>query len=153
MTHYHLRDLGQRPLPLGVKEGAEYRLDPLTTVGSRVPQDPRQALLSEIIRQMNDLFAGEGLTDADRLHFVTHIADKMLESPTLAQQAAVNQKAQFGDSPDFRIAFDDAVLAAYENHKAMSEQVMGQGQVREVMARLLLELVYQGFAERRRAVA
>ena len=150
MTHYHLRDLGQRPLVLGVQEGAEYRLDPLTAVGSRLPQDPHQALLSAIIRQMNELFAGEGLTDADRLHFVTHLADKMLESPTLAQQAAANQKAQFGDSPDFRAAFDDAVLAAYENHKAMSEQVMSQGQVREVMAGLLLELVYLGFAERRR---
>ncbi len=98
---------------------------------------------------MNDLFAGEGLTDADRIHYVNHLAGKMMESDLLAQQAAANHKAQFGDSPDFMNAYEDAVIAAYENHKSMSEQVMAKAHVKQAMAALLLDLVYQGFAERR----
>lgn len=149
MTHYNLRDLGQRKLGLSEESGTDTGLKPMTDAGSKVAQDPKQALLSEIVSQMNDLFEGEGLTDADRVSYVNHIAGKMLESEILAQQAAANQKAQFGDSPDFMEAFEDAVLAAYENHKSMSEQVMGKGHVKKAMLSMLLDMVYQGFEEQR----
>jgi len=150
MTHYNLRDLGKRQMELGAEQDrAEYQLAPMTETGSRVPQDPAQALLSEIVGKMNDLFEGEELTDADRINYVNHIAGKMMESEVLARQAAANQKAQFGDSPDFMNAFEDAVMAAYENHKNMSEQVMGKGHVKKAMAALLLDLVYRGFEEKR----
>ncbi len=46
-------------------------------------------------------------------------------------------------------AFEDAVLAAYENHKSMSEQVMGKGHVKKAMLSMLLDMVYQGFEEQR----
>lgn len=149
MTHYNLRDLGKRKLGLGEPTEEPTTLDPMTGIGSRLPQDPKQALLSEIVHQMNDLFEGEELTDADRINYVNHIAGKMMESEVLAQQAAANQKAQFGDSPDFMNAFEDAVIAAYENHRSMSEQVMGKGHVKKAMAALLLDLVYQGFEDKR----
>lgn len=150
MTHYNLRDLGKRQMELSAEQDrAEYQLAPMTETGSRVPQDPAQALLSEIVGKMNDLFEGEELTDADRINYVHHIAGKMMESEVLAQQAAANQKAQFGDSPDFMNAFEDAVMAAYENHKNMSEQVMGKNHVKKAMAALLLDLVYRGFEEKR----
>lgn len=55
----------------------------------------------------------------------------------------------FGESPDFMNAFDDAVMAAYENHKNMSEQVVGKGHVKKAMAAMLLDLVYDAFQERR----
>lgn len=149
MTHYNLCDLGKRKLGLGEPTEERTTLDPMTGIGSRLPQDPKQALLSEIVHQMNDLFEGEDLTDADRINYVNHIAGKMMESEILAQQAAANQKAQFGDSPDFMNAFEDAVMAAYENHRSMSEQVMGKGHVKKAMAALLLDLVYQGFEDKR----
>lgn len=150
MTHYNLRDLGKRGLGLGEHHDDDTVLKPMTGVGSRVPQDPKQALLSEIVGKMNDLFEGEELTDADRINYVNHIADKMMESEILAQQAAANQKAQFGDSPDFMNAFEDAVMSAYENHKSMSEQVMGKGHVKKAMAAMLLELVYGGLRDKQR---
>ncbi len=149
MTHYNLRDLGKRKLGLGDRNEDDTALKPMTDAGSRVPQDPKQALLSEIVGKMNDLFEGEELTDADRINFVNHIAGKMMESEMLAQQASANKKAQFGESPDFMNAFDDAVMAAYENHKNMSEQVMGKGHVKKAMAAMLLDLVYDAFQARR----
>ncbi len=149
MTHYNLRDLGKRQLGLANPTNEPAAIDPMTGIGSRVPQDPKQALLSEIVGMMNDLFEGEELTDADRINYVNHIAGKMMESEVLARQAAANQKAQFGDSPDFMNAFEDAVMAAYENHKNMSEQVMGKGHVKKAMAALLLDIVYRGFEEKR----
>lgn len=34
---------------------------PITDAGSRVPRDPKQALMSKIVGKMNDLFEGEEL--------------------------------------------------------------------------------------------
>jgi type I restriction enzyme R subunit len=49
MTHYHLRDLGRRTLELR-EPAADYEpLRPLTGLGSGIPRDPPQALLSEIV--------------------------------------------------------------------------------------------------------
>ena len=54
----------------------------------------------EIIEKVNDLFEGE-LTDQDKLVYVNNvIKGKLLESETLAQQAANNTKEQFANSPD-----------------------------------------------------
>lgn len=149
MTHYNLRDLGKRQMGLGEPTEEPTTLDPLTSVGGRVPQDPKQAMLSEIVGRMNDLFEGDELTDADRVNYVNHIAGKMMESEILEKQAAANHKSQFGASPDFMNVFEDAVMAAYENHKAMSEQVMGKDHVKKAMAGMLLDMVFNGFAEKR----
>ncbi|OZB82445.1 MAG: hypothetical protein B7X28_03550 [Halothiobacillus sp. 13-55-253] len=75
----------------------------------------------------------------------------MLESDILARQAAANQKEQFGDSPDFVGAFEDAVLSAYQNHKNMSEQVMSKTHVKKAMVAMLLDLVYGGFKDRQQS--
>lgn len=149
MTHHNLKSLGNRNLGLSTDDDETHTLDPMTDVGSRVPQDPKLAMLKEIVSQMNDLFEGETLTDADKINYATHIRDKMLESVTLEKQAAANKKDQFGASPDFMKAFEDAVISAYENHRSMSEQVLSKGNVKKAMAAMLLDMVYNGFEEKR----
>lgn len=149
MTHHNLKSLGNRNLGLSTDDGEDHTLDPMTDLGSRVPQDPKLAMLKEIVSQMNDLFEGETLTDADKINYATHIRDKMLESVTLEKQAAANKKDQFGASPDFMKAFEDAVISAYENHRSMSEQVLSKGNVKKAMAAMLLDMVYGGFEEKR----
>lgn len=152
MTHYNLRDRGNRNLWGG--DGGEdgnddkTKLRPMTGAGSATPKDPVQAMLKEIVEQMNDLFEGNALTDADKINYATHIRDKMMESEVLAKQASANEKDQFGASPDFMQAFEDAVISAYKNHKDMSEQVMSKGYVKKAMAGLLLDMVYEGFVSR-----
>lgn len=152
MTHYNLRDRGNRNLWGG--DGGEdgdddkTKLRPITGAGSATPKDPVQAMLKEIVEQMNELFEGNALTDADKINYATHIRDKMMESEVLAKQASANEKDQFGASPDFMQAFEDAVISAYKNHKDMSEQVMSKGYVKKAMAGLLLDMVYEGFVSR-----
>jgi len=150
MTHHHLRSLGNKNLGLHPDEDAENpTLKPMTDVGSRLPQDPELVAMKEIVEQMNSLFEGESLTEADKINYATHIRDKMLESETLAKQAAANEKDQFGASPDFMKAFEDAVISAYQNHRDMSEQVLSKGTVKKAMAALLMDMVYKGFEAKR----
>lgn len=106
-------------------------------------------MLREIVEQMNELFEGNELTDADMVNYAAHIRDKMMESDVLAKQSAANTKNQFGASPDFINVFEDAVISGYQSHKSMSEQVMGKTHIKKAMAAMLLDLVYKGFEDKR----
>ncbi len=75
--------------------------------------------------------------------------DKMLENPVLAQKAAANNKDQFAASPDFESAMMSAVVAAYENHMAMSEQVLKKNNVRAGLKEIRKDLVYEAFEKNR----
>jgi type I restriction enzyme R subunit len=88
-------------------------------------------------------------TEADQVNYVNHIRDKMLENPTLAQQAAANKKDQFAASPDFDEAMMTAVLNAYDNHVSMSEQVLKKDNVKAGLKEILKDLVYEAFAKGR----
>jgi len=144
LTHYRLQDLGSTSIPL--KEGPP--LTPMTDVGSAEARDPEMALLREIIAQMNELFAGD-LSEADKVAWIQQISGNMLEDANLAAQASQNSMEQFALG-DFGTAIMDAILKALDAHESMAEQVMTNERTREGVKRLVLELVYLGFAKRRR---
>lgn len=152
MTHHALRNKGEKPLVLGKpKEGDEddSKLSPITGVGSGGAPEKIKVMLSEILAKVNELFEGQDLTDADRVNYINHLRDKMLESEILAKQASSNVKDQFKESPDFKNAMMDAIIGAYESHKSMSEQALKSDTVQEGLANLLLDLVWQGFQARK----
>lgn len=142
LTHYRMNDLGKRRLKLNETDG-EYTLSPSAEIGTAAPHDPEMAPFSEVIAQMNELFAGE-LTDADLLTYARHITDKMLESDTLAKQAATNNKEQFALG-DFSAVFMDTIIEGLDNYQSMAEQVLTKEQTRKGFQRLVLDAVYQGF--------
>jgi type I restriction enzyme, R subunit len=140
LTHYKLKHQGAQQLRLRESDG-DYRLDAPTEIGSGAVHDPVKARLTEIIQKLNDLFEGE-LSDADVLSFATHIRDKMIENPTLRQQAASNTKEQFALG-DFRKAMMNAVVAGMSNYQSMGKQVLSNERVREGFATVLLDIVYE----------
>jgi type I restriction enzyme R subunit len=146
LTHYRLQDLGRRAVKLEDEKG-QYKLQPLGAAGTAVPHDPVMANLAEIVRQMNDLFSGD-LSDADLLTYAQHITGKLLENPTLAEQAASNTAEQFAMG-DFPKAFVDVVVDALDSYQSMAEQVLAKETTRAGFERLVLELVYRGFARAR----
>jgi len=129
------------------EEGGDYRLTPMVEVGTAAPHDPEMARLSEIVRQMNDLFAGD-LTDADLLTYARHITGKLLENEALAQQAASNSQEGFALG-DFPRVFIDTVIDALDSYQSMAEQVLSREETRQGFERMVLELVYRGFAQMR----
>jgi type I restriction enzyme R subunit len=147
LTHYKLSDKGKQDIALasGSEDG---KLKPLTDLGSGKPHDPEQVLLTQVVRQMNDLF--EGVTDTDLLPFALHISGKMLENETLAEQAAANTKEQFDASPDFKDAMIQSVADGFDKYSDMAKQVLNSAKVQDGLATLLGELVYAGFAKQRR---
>ncbi|GAB2730675.1 hypothetical protein [Halomonas garicola] len=93
LTHYRMTKREEKRLQLEVAEGDP--LKPVSDVGSGKPHDPEKQRLDEIIERMNDLYGAE-VSDDDKIHFATGIAD--------------------------RISRDEAVMAQVNNHTP--EQVM-----------------------------
>ena len=137
LTHYHLKD--GKAARLSVKERPNIPLDPLADAGRGQVQDKEKARLSEIIEKVNDLFAGD-LTDEDRVAFVHHVRDKLLESEQLQAQAANNSKAQFSASPDLSNAITQAVIGALDSYTAMSTQALNSEATKQGLKSVLLDL-------------
>jgi type I restriction enzyme R subunit len=136
LTHHTLKFQGTRTVPLSVQDAP--KLNPLTESGSGSVQEKEKARLQEIITRVNDLFEGD-LTDDDRLVYVNNvIKGKLLESATLAQQAANNTKEQFSNSPDLSSELMNAFMDALAAHNAMSKQALESERVRSGLKDILL---------------
>ena len=145
LTHYRLK--GQEARQLKLKEGdGDYGLKAPGEVGSGEGHDPHLAKLAEIIQQMNDLFEGE-LSEADMIGLVTHISERMIANPVLAQQAEHNSKEQFALG-DFRKIMLDTVVDGLESYQSMAGQVLSNERTREGFAIVLLDIVYAALRER-----
>jgi len=147
LTHYKLSDQGMQALRLG-QDLAEYKLKPITDLGSGKAHDPASAMLAEIISKMNELFDGD-LTDNDLLALANHVGGKMMENEMLAEQAAANTKEQFGASPDYKAVMLDSVADGLDKYQEMAKQVLNSERVQEGLSEILLDLVFAGFAKRR----
>ena len=135
LTHYRLRGEGKQALALG---GAEARkIDPLGEAGTHGIREPEKLRLRELIARVNELFEGQ-LTDDDKLVYVNALKAKLLESPTLVQQATGNTKEQFSSSPDLSMELMNAIMDALAAHTTMSRQALDSVKVRDGLKDILL---------------
>jgi type I restriction enzyme R subunit len=140
LSHYRLKHLEQKSLPLESTPADGAQLEPASAAGSGVGRDPAKALLQEIIAKMNEVFEGE-VTDADALTFAYGVRDKMLESPTLREQARHNSKAQFALG-DFKTELLNAVIASLDSYQDKAGQVLSNEKTRATFSSILLDMVY-----------
>ncbi len=146
LTHHKLSTSGKKDLLLG---GEAEKLKPMTETGSGEVQDKEKALLSEIVRKLNDLFVGD-LTDSDQLSYAMAVKGKLLENATLVQQATSNLKEQFANSPALTKALTDAIIDALDAHGAMSKQALESSAVRSGLKDALMGpgQLYEALRER-----
>jgi type I restriction enzyme R subunit len=82
------------------------------------------------------------------VNYAFGVRDKLMENESLAQQAASNSKDQFSQG-DIKDAVVDAVIEHMEVHSSMANQVLNNQQTMEGFMRLMVDLVYEGFAKNR----
>jgi type I restriction enzyme R subunit len=138
LTHHALKERDRASMVLEARE--KPLLYPLNETGGGSVQDKERARLDEIIEKVNTLFEGE-LSDQDKLSYVNVVREKLLESSTLAQQAANNIKEQFANSPDLDSGIDDAIMESWEAHRLMSTQALGSKAIRDAIKDILLNHV------------
>ena len=144
LTHYRLQRLGEQSLDL--ESGEAVPLAPVTDAGTGQALTDEQRRLAEIVDRMNDLFSGD-LSEADLVGYVTTIKGKLLESETLAEQAASNTEEQFALG-DFKNILTDIVLDGQEGHNKIADQLLKDEHVFAAMQGMLARLVYAAFRGR-----
>ena len=146
MTHYNLSKQKNQDLNLGKAAETGDPLRPVAFTGSGSPHDPEKVFLSELIKELNELFEGE-LTDLDVINYTNSIRDKVLESPTLRKQAMANTKDRLIISPDFEREFTKAVIGQMGINQKMSEQILNDREKRLRFSSLVIDLIYKMLRE------
>lgn len=100
------------------------KLKPALDAGTGTAIDDEKKRLSEIVEKMNDLFSGN-LSEADLVGYVTTIKGKLLESETLAEQAANNTEQQFSMG-DFKDVLTD-IIDGQGGHNKIADQLLKDG--------------------------
>lgn len=139
LTHYRLKMIAEHQLNLKDGEG-DYQLKGTDGLGSGKPHNPEKEALSAIIARLNELFAGESLTDKDKLNYMHTIKDKVLENTKVLQQIESNTPDQvmIGDYPS---AVQDAVMESLHAHGDLASQILQNSVVSAEFARLLLGVI------------
>jgi type I restriction enzyme R subunit len=110
-------------------------------VGTGRPRQEDKAHLSEIVDVLNDRF-GTDFTREDQLFFEQIVGD-LKKDDSLGDQARNNTMAQF------KLAFDPkglaAVLGRMERNEQISNQFMGNEELRAVALELMMRQVYEHF--------
>lgn len=145
LTHYRLQKQGEMALDL--EKGEPVKLKPASEAGTGKALSDEEKQLREIVEKMNDLFAGD-LTDADLVGYVTTIKGKLMESETLADQAANNSEQQFGLG-DFKDVLTDLIIEGQENHNKIADQLLKDERIFVAMQGMLASAVYSSFKRAR----
>ncbi|MEP3632384.1 MAG: DEAD/DEAH box helicase family protein [Shimia thalassica] len=138
LSHYRLSKLKQQNLSLVVKGGQG--LEPGDGLGSGVAKDKSEEFLSQIIERLNDLFAGDGLTDDDVVNYAQTISDKVRENERVMMQIANNtrEQAMLGD---FQKAVEDAILDSSTAHQKQMMQLLAFPEKGGLFASIIYEML------------
>nr|WP_252730867.1 DEAD/DEAH box helicase family protein [Pacificibacter marinus] len=118
LSHYRLSKIKQQNLQLA-SDAAE-GLQPGSGLGSGKARDKQEEFLSQIIERLNEVFAGDGLTESDMLSYARTIKEKVKENQKVIAQIANNTRDQalLGDFPS---AVEEAIL---NSNAAQQKQMM-----------------------------
>ena len=137
MSHYRVSKLHQQDLKL--QEGkSEYQLDSGSGAGTATPKDKQEAMLSQIIERLNEVFAGEEFTDKDKVNFMNTIWDKVTENEIVVKQFTNNSVDQImlGGYPN---AAEDAMFDAKGTFEDMTMHLLSNPNQFKQFIRLMLD--------------
>ncbi|MFN8073878.1 MAG: hypothetical protein U0Q15_00490 [Kineosporiaceae bacterium] len=112
--------------PAGTKKISEptrraYRITSVDPGSGKAP-DPVLVAFQAVIDRLNDLFGAE-FSRSQVEGFVDTLGAVLLENEALVEQARVNSRVQFLESPDLSDAVVDAVFANQHSHNAIADYI------------------------------
>jgi len=138
LSHYRLSKMKQQDLQLSIDGGDG--LTPGSELGSGTAKDKAEEFLSQIIQRLNDLFAGDDLTDDDLVNYARTISDKVRENDRVMTQIANNtrEQAMLGD---FQKSIENAILDSNEAHQKQMMQLLSMPEKGSAFADIIYDLL------------
>jgi type I restriction enzyme R subunit len=141
LTHYRLQKLGQEKLDL--EQAEVIKLPGISEAGTGAAPEDEKKELREIVRKMNDLFAGE-ITDSDFIGAVTAWSGHLMANENLAEQARNNSEEQFAMG-DFKDAFLDVVIDAKDAQNSIADQLLKDDRKLSILQAMIAKMVWKQF--------
>ncbi|MEJ8476657.1 type I restriction endonuclease subunit R [Roseibium algae] len=140
LSRYRLSKIKQQDLLLSIDGGEG--LEPGNDLGTGVAKDKSEEFLSQIIERLNDLFAGDGLTNDDVVNYAQTVSDKVRENQRVMTQIANNtrEQAMLGD---FQKAIEDAILDSNEAHQKQMLKLLSMPDKGKEFANIIYEMLNQ----------
>lgn len=136
---------------LSLAAGKAAPLKPMGPGGGQAWDDP-ETRLSEIIKKMNAVFAGN-LSEADLRGYATTLIGKMVADDTLHEQANANDTVEAFGNGAYETKLNHVVVDALESHSEMASQALRHESVFKGLAQLLVDEVYLQLRSRPQAQA
>lgn len=140
-----IRQLKRAETRLQLDDGESAPLKPMTVGGGSV-HDPKFARLREIIERLNEMFGSDvpfGAVDSFQAGIVTNLE----ENHHLRDQAQVNSKSQFLQSPDLEQAVTNSLMGHLDIQGDLVGRVFANDDMRLEFMRLLGEIAYDRLRE------
>lgn len=139
LSHYRLSKIRQQDIQLK-EDSAEYKLQPGDDIGTAKPKDKKEALLSQLISQLNELFVTDNLTDSDMVNYAYTVRDKVRENAVVMSQILNNtaEQAMLGDFPK---AVDDAIMDSSDAHQNQMMQLLSDPEKAAKFGRVVFGLL------------
>lgn len=131
---------------LDMEAGKAEPMKPMGPGGGQAWDDPEDRL-SAIINKMNEVFSGN-LSDADFRGYATTLIGKLVNDPTLQEQAQANDTVDAFANGAYETKLNNAVVDALENHVAIADQALRHERVFKGLANMLVEEVYRQLREK-----
>ncbi|MGJ8572810.1 MAG: type I restriction endonuclease subunit R [Hoeflea sp.] len=138
LSHYRLSKIKEQDLALTIDGGEG--LVPGIGLGSGVAKDKTEELLSRIIERLNDLFAGEGLTDDDLVNYARTVSDKVRENPRVMSQIANNTRDQ-AMLGDFEKAVENAILDSGAAQQKQTNKLLSTPEKFKIFKDIIYEIL------------
>ncbi|KUJ71661.1 type I restriction endonuclease subunit R [Thiomicrospira sp. WB1] len=135
LTHYSIKNRKTHKIDLKSE-----KLDP-SQAGTAGATEPKTDTIENIVKQLNDAFAGE-LTDDDMVNYARTIADKVLEDTTTKTQLKNNPRdqAQLSDFPQVLLK---SVAESMDRHNEMASQILSNDRTKALFTEIVLDMIYQ----------
>jgi type I restriction enzyme R subunit len=128
---------------LGLTPGRPGQLSGVTAVGSGQIKATRYGLLEEVLKHINELFAGSDLEEVDRVNAFRSISHYATNSQCLQAEAMANSESDFAHSPSIIQELEDIPYRAELGHQAAIRYLVNSGQYRQLAEALLAQGLYE----------
>jgi type I restriction enzyme R subunit len=145
MTHYKLTKASEGSLALSA--GQQGQLSGVTSVGSAAVRTTKYGLLEEVLRRINDLFAGSDLDEVDRANAFLSISNHAINSGRLQAEAMANSASDFASSPSIIEELEDIPYRADIGHQAALKYLVSSGKYREMAQALIAQGLYNALRQ------
>ena len=119
-------------------------LDPITDNALREARDREQAMLSELVKRLNEAL-GKDISDTDQVALAVHVTEKLRGDGVVMAQVQNNTKDQ-AMKANLPAAAVQAIFDAMSTHQTLATRLLSDEGARRVFVDVVYEMLRRGDA-------